>query len=147
MVCTFYDFAPFPNGILTTAWFQWDFSHGSSGISPTGTSACFPPSRATHHMLGVLVFPPSNRTWTTGYLTCAQMFLISPHLPLNREGRWNTTDDFTSSFLQFSVLLYWPLGLCKLLACPFPFVFPPLVTHALSSSLFYCALQDDFGQT
>ena len=47
----------------------------------------------------------------------------------------------------FSVL-HRPLGLSKLLARPFPdVVFPPLFLSALSSSPFYCALQDGFGQT
>ena len=29
---------------------------------------------------------------------------ISSHLSLNREGRWGTTDDFTTSFLYFPLL-------------------------------------------
>ena len=29
--------------------------------------------------------------------------LISSHLSLNREGRWGTTDDFSTSFLHFSL--------------------------------------------
>ena len=36
-----------------------------------------------------------------------------------RQGRWGTTDDFTTSFLHFSVL-HCPLGLGELQACPFP---------------------------
>ena len=40
-----------------------------------------------------------------------------------------------------------PQGLAKLQACPFPYVvFPPLSLSTLSSSPFYCALQDGFGQ-
>ena len=30
-------------------------------------------------------------------------YLISFHLSLNREGRWDTTDDFVTSFLHFSL--------------------------------------------
>ena len=74
--------------------------------------------------------------------------LISSHLFLNREGRWGTTDDFTTSFLHFFPVLHCPLGLGELQACPFPdVVFPPLPLSALSSSHFHCVLQDGFGQT
>ena len=50
------------------------------------------------------------------------------HLFLNREVRWGTTDDFTTSFLHFplfsTALLY--LANCRpVLACP-DVVFPPL---------------------
>ena len=45
-------------------------------------------------------------------------------------------------------VLYCPLVLGKLQACPFPHVvFPPLTLPALPSSPFHCALQDGFGQT
>ena len=45
-------------------------------------------------------------------------------------------------------VLHCPLRLAKLQTCPFPDVFfPPLPLSALSSSPFYCALQDGFGQT
>ena len=48
----------------------------------------------------------------------------------------------------FFPVLHCPLGLDEHQACPFPdVVFPPLFMSALSSSLFHCALQDDFGQT
>ena len=64
------------------------------------------------------------------------------HLSLNYEGRWGATDDFATSFLHFPVL-YCPLGLGELQACPFPdVIFPPLPLSALSSSPFHCALQD-----
>ena len=66
---------------------------------------------------------------------------------LNREGRWGTTEDFTTSFLHFSVF-HCPLGLGELQACPFPdVVFPPLPLSAWSSSPFHCVLQDGFGKT
>ena len=56
--------------------------------------------------------------------------------------------DFATSFLHFFPLLYCPLGPAELQACPFPnVVFLPLSLSALSSSPFYRALQDDFGQT
>ena len=57
-----------------------------NGISPMGNSGCFPRGKpaATESryptfccMLGVLVFPYSTEllTWTTGFLTCAQMLM------------------------------------------------------------------------
>ena len=67
------------------------------------------------------------------------------HLTLNREGRWGTTDDFTNSFLNFS--LFSTALWAELQACPFPdVVFPPLPLSTLSSSPFHCALQDSFGR-
>ena len=54
--------------------------------------------------------------------------------------RWGTTDDFTTSFLHFSLFsTALELGLGELQACPFPdVVFPPLLLSALSSSPFHC---------
>ena len=53
------------------------------------------------------------------------------HLSLNREGRWGTTDDFTTSFLHFFPVPHCPLGLGELQARPFPdVVFPPLPLSA-----------------
>ena len=50
-----------------------------------------------------------------------------PHRSLERWGRGGTTDDFTTSFHQFS-LFSLPYGLGKLQACPFPdVVFSSLV--------------------
>ena len=71
------------------------------------------------------------------------------YLSINCEGLWGTTDDFTTGFLHFVVVvLHCPLGLGELQACPFPdAVFPPLSLSALSSSLFHCALHDGSGQT
>ena len=52
------------------------------------------------------------------------------YLSLNREGRWGTTDDFTTSFLNFPVP-HCPLELGEPQACPFPnVVFPPLLLFA-----------------
>ena len=48
----------------------------------------------------------------------------------------------------FFPVLHCPLGLGELQACPFlDVVLPLLPLSALSSSPFYCALQDCFGQT
>ena len=70
------------------------------------------------------------------------------HQSLNREGRWGTTDDFATSFLQLFPVLHCPFGFAEIQACPFPdVVFPPLPLSALSSSPFHYALQDGFGQT
>ena len=61
------------------------------------------------------------------------------HLSLNCKGHWGTTDDFTTSFLHFSLFS----------TAPCPDVFPPLPLSASSSSPFHCVLhlQDGFGQT
>ena len=56
------------------------------------------------------------------------------HLSLNCEGRWGTTDDFTTSFLHFSL---FSTALWDLATWIFPdVVFPPLPLSALSSSPF-----------
>ena len=58
------------------------------------------------------------------------------------------TSQPVSSILFLFFVLYCPLGLAELQACPFlGVVFPPLLLSALSPSPFHCALQDDFGQT
>ena len=54
---------------------------------------------------------------------------------------------FCNQFSPFFPVLHCPLGLAELQACPFLDVFPRLPLSALSSSPFYCALQDRFGQT
>ena len=68
------------------------------------------------------------------------------HLSLNRESRWCTTGDFTTSFLLCSLL---PSGPGELTACPLPdVVFPPLFLSALF--VFFpspCASQHGFSQT
>ena len=67
------------------------------------------------------------------------------HLSLNCEGHWSTTDDFSTSFLHFSL---FSTALWELSKCPFPdVVFSSLPLSAFSSSPFHCALQDGFGQT
>ena len=52
-----------------------------------------------------------------------------PHLSLNREGRWGTTDDFATSFLHFSLfsIALWDLANSR-----------PLHFLMLSSYLFLC---------
>ena len=51
------------------------------------------------------------------------------HLSLNREGRWGTTDNFTTSFLLFSLLstAFWDLANSR-----------PVHSLMLSSHLFLC---------
>ena len=85
----------------------------------------------------------------TYHIILAQQKLISSHLSLNREGRWSTTDEFTTSFLRFSLRFsLFPTALLDLEVCPFSnVVFPPLPLSALSSSPLHWALQDGFGQT
>ena len=62
------------------------------------------------------------------------------HLFLDSKGCWGTTDDFTTSFLDFSVFHCSQL-LGEPQACPFLVViFPPLLLSALFSSPFHCAL-------
>ena len=70
------------------------------------------------------------------------------HLSLNLRGCWATTDDFTTSFLHFPLFSTARWGHGELQTCSFPdVVFPPLFLSVLSSSLYHCALQDNFGQT
>ena len=67
------------------------------------------------------------------------------HQSLNREGRWGTTDNFATSFLN---LFLFSTALWDLANCPFPDVVCPLLPlSALSSSPFHCALQGGFGLT
>ena len=55
---------------------------------------------------------------------------------------------FCNKFSPLFPVFHFPLGLAELQACPFPdVVFPPLPLSALSSSPFYYALQNGFGQT
>ena len=55
------------------------------------------------------------------------------HQSLNHEGRWGTTDDFTTSFLHFCLFSTALWDFAELQACPFPdVVFPPLPLYALS---------------
>ena len=51
------------------------------------------------------------------------------HLSLNREGRWRTTDDFTTSFLHFSLFSIALLDLANT---------RPVHSLMLSSYLFFC---------
>ena len=70
------------------------------------------------------------------------------HLSLNREGLLGATNNFTTSFLQFSLFSTALWDLANSRPVPFPgSVFPPLPLSALSSSAFHCALQDGFCQT
>ena len=70
------------------------------------------------------------------------------HLPLNREDRWGTTDDFATSFFHFPPFStdLWDLANSRPVHSS-DVIFPPLPLSALSSSPFQCALQDGFGQT
>ena len=54
---------------------------------------------------------------------------LSSHLPLNREGRWDTADDFATSFLHFSL---FSTALCDLANSR------PVHFLMLSSHLFLC---------
>ena len=106
--------------------------------------------------LGVKLSGPKNRrevrTVTVRHLpavcrSCRHCHVCCPsichlHLSLNREGRWGTTDDFTSSVLH---LFYTAL---RDLANSRPnFVFPSLPLSALSSSPLHCVLHDGFVRT
>ena len=55
--------------------------------------------------------------------------LLHLHPSLNREGRWGTTDDFTTSFLHFSLFstALWKLANSR-----------PVYSLMLSSYLFFC---------
>ena len=51
------------------------------------------------------------------------------YLSLKHEGRWGTTDDFTTSFIHFSLVLHCPLGHGELQA---------VHSKMMSSHLFLC---------
>ena len=54
---------------------------------------------------------------------------------------------FCNQFSQFFLVLYCPLRLTELQACPFTdVVFPPLPLSALSSSPFHCAVRDGLSR-
>ena len=53
-----------------------------------------------HHVRAVSILR-SLRLWSQAYHNHHH------HLPLNPEGRWSTTDDFTTSFLHFSLFSTW----------------------------------------
>ena len=57
------------------------------------------------------------------------VFVIHHHLPLNREGRWGTIDDFATSFFHFSLFstALWDLQYSR-----------PVHSLMLSSHLFLC---------
>ena len=81
------------------------------------------------------------------FMTKIQSLCLHLHLCLKR-GLLGTTNDFTTSLLQFLDLFLCTLELVELQARPFPdVVFQPLLLSALSSSPFHCALQDGFDQT
>ena len=73
--------------------------------------------------------------------------LLHLHLSLNCRGHWDSTDDFTTSFLHFSLFSTALLDLANsrpgsslMWSSHF------FVLSALSSSSFHCALPDCFGQ-
>ena len=69
------------------------------------------------------------------------------HLSLHRRDRRGTTDDFTTSFLHFSLFSTAPWDLANSRSVHSPMLFSHLFfLSALSSSPFHCALQDGFGQ-
>ena len=63
------------------------------------------------------------------FLVCLSANHHHYHLPLNREGRWGTTDDFTASFLHFPPFstALWDLANSR-----------PVHSLILSSHLFLC---------
>ena len=67
----------------------------------------------------------------TSWLSCTQIHasFIIYHLSLNHEGHWGTTDDFTTSFLHFSLFstALWDLANSR-----------PVNSPMLSSHLFVC---------
>ena len=70
----------------------------------------------------------SLSAWTMFTWLSLTDLLLYLHLSLNRRSRWGTTDDLTTSFLNFLC----PLELGKLQACPFhDVVFPPLPLSCL----------------
>ena len=84
---------------------------------------------------------------TSSYYHLISSYLISFHLSLNREGRLGTTDDFTTSFLHFSLFSTALWDLANSRPVNSLMLFPPLTLSALSSSPFHCALQNGFCQT
>ena len=109
----------------------------------TGMSQVFKKNLCTHCGLNTKEHAPwyQSRRLQQASGWCWHLFLMtfstsyhhswscSPHLPprlfLNHEGCWGTTDDFTTSFLHFSLFSTDLLDLTN--CCPFPdVVFPPL---------------------
>ena len=72
--------------------------------------------------------------------------LLHLHLSLNCGGRWGTTDDFTASFLQFSLFSTALRSFANSRPVHSFIVFPPFYWFALSPPPpLHCALQDGFG--
>ena len=71
----------------------------------------------------------SSKVVVYGHYLQKLCLLISPHLSLNREGRWGTTDDFATSFLHFPLFFTatWDLANSR-----------PVHSLILSSHLFLC---------
>ena len=80
-------------------------------------------------MLLLLLITPSSSS-------SPLFIIIHHHLSLNREGRWGTTDDFTTSLLHISLfsIVYWDLANSRpvhslMLSFHLPFCLPCLPPH------------------
>ena len=94
---------------------------------------------ASPELLLSLNISPAEFTWSKlhihrFYFPCHKLWSLhffSPHLSLNREGRRDTTGDFTTSFLHFSLFstALWDLANSR-----------PVYSLMSSSHLFLCLL-------
>ena len=73
--------------------------------------------------------------------------LTSPHLSLNSEGRWGSTNYFTTSFLHFFLFSTALWDLVNSRPVHSLMLSSHLLLCLLSSSPFHCAWQDRTGQT
>ena len=92
---------------------------------------CMNIDEATARSLEMKILTYFERFHATLRLSIHVIFKSSPvfHLSLNREGRWGITDDFTASFLHFSLFSTALLDLANS---------GPFHSPMLSSHLFLC---------
>ena len=71
-----------------------------------------PKKRNYHSVLGTEIFPVMSDPTHLDVINAVHQYHRHHHLSFNREGGWSTTDDFTTSFLHFSLfsIALWDLA-------------------------------------